>query len=131
MKRKLNCILLIDDDEDINFLNKIIIEDFVKNIHIESTLSVKDALAFLNSGGNPDIIFLDINMPGSTGWDFMDEFKKIHIDGKEDKKIVMLTSSLDIDDENKARSINEITDYINKPLDAQFLEDFFKMYFEL
>jgi CheY-like chemotaxis protein len=131
MKRKLNCILLIDDDEDINFLNKIIIEDFVKNIHIESTLSVKDALAFLNSGGNPDIIFLDINMPGSTGWDFMDEFKKIHIDGKEDKKIVMLTSSLDMDDENKARSINEITDYINKPLDAQFLEDFFKMYFEL
>jgi CheY-like chemotaxis protein len=131
MKRKLNCILLIDDDEDINFLNKIIIEDFVKNIHIESTLSVKDALAFLNSGGNPDIIFLDINMPGSTGWDFMDEFKKIQIDGKEDKKIVMLTSSLDMDDENKARSINEITDYINKPLDAQFLEDFFKMYFEL
>ena len=76
MLLNLDTILLIDDDEIVNFLNKIIIDrsGIVKNVIVAS--SATEALELLEKmaqkGVWPDIMLVDINMPGVDGWKFIE-----------------------------------------------------------
>ena len=65
---------------------------------------------------NPDIIFLDINMPGMNGWEFIEELKERKKDKSISTKIIMLTTSPNPDDEQKAKLISEIIAFKRKPL---------------
>lgn len=81
----------------------------------------QEALAFLRNGLErgqhlPDIIFLDINMPITDGWGFLDEFHELKERLHKDIKIYMVSSSIDPRDQNRARSIPEVTDYMEKPI---------------
>ena len=79
---KLNCVLLIDDDESTNFLHEIIINQSKITKQVIAHQSGSSALEYLQSKMNgeypqPDLIFLDINMPGMNGWEFLEEYKKL------------------------------------------------------
>ena len=128
MKKKLNHILLIDDDNDNNFIHKLIIEDSGVQADIYSVVSVPDAIQYLQSGGNPDLIFLDINMPVLNGWDFINQYN--NLPDKQNSIIVMLTSSMNVSDEKKALSISEITEYKTKPLTPPIVKEVLHKYFE-
>jgi CheY-like chemotaxis protein len=124
MKRKLNCVLLIDDDEPTNFLNRMLIEEAHCSEYIEVKQSGQDALNYLKESehfgaGNknfpfPDLIFLDINMPAMNGWESV---------------IVMLTTSLDPEDEVKAKKIAGVTDFKHKPLTKKIVDEILDTYF--
>ena len=136
MSKKLNTILLIDDDEPTNYLNKLIIEETGCAENILVLQSGKEAIDYLTGKGKfshtnknippPELIFLDINMPAMDGWEFIDTYKKIP---KGQVVMVMLTTSLNPDDEEKAKSIAEISDYKNKPLSKQIVLEILKNYF--
>jgi CheY-like chemotaxis protein len=126
MKKKLNCILLIEDNEFTNIFNQKLIKNLDITEHVYVTESGKEALDFLfnkgkfeSSGINyptPDIIFLDINMPGMNGWEFIEEFKEKKNGKLISSKIVMLTTSPNPDDEQTAKLISEIIAFKRKPL---------------
>jgi|SRR6185437_9788487 len=126
MKKKLNCILLIEDNEFTNIFNQKLIKNLGITEQVYVTESGKEALDFLLNKGrfednelsypNPDIIFLDINMPGMNGWEFIEEFKESKKDKSILSKIVMLTTSPNPDDEQKAKLISEIIAFKRKPL---------------
>jgi len=133
MKKKLNCILLIDDDEPTNFLNEIIIHEAGISNSVVSVQSAKQGLEILRGQGSapscdPDLIFLDINMPAMNGWEFIDQYKRT-IPEPPNKVIVMLTASINRDDELRASTINEISDYMNKPLSERILERLLEKHF--
>src|SRR5688500_20068236 len=83
MKQKLNCILLIDDDELTNFLNRMVIEEVDCASRVEIMQSARDALKYLTNTtpeGNyprPDLVFLDINMPAMDGWEFIEKYNQL------------------------------------------------------
>ncbi len=135
MKRKLNCILLIDDDEPTNYIHERIIEEVGCTEKIVAIQSARQALDFLKSKTDgaypqPDLIFLDINMPAMTGWGFLEKYRELDKDQQGRVIIVMLTTSLHPDDERKAQSIPEVNRYFIKPLSPEMLQEILEEYFE-
>ena len=84
MQKKLNCVLLIDDDDSTNFLHKLILQKSEISETIKVVNSAEKGLEYLNSNDEntprPDIIFLDLNMPRMNGWEFVEEYKKLEND---------------------------------------------------
>lgn len=126
MKKKLNTILLIDDSEPTNFLHKIVVDDANCADECVSFLSAIEALEYLKTAKEgkfpqPDLIFLDINMPLMNGWEFIEEYNKLEDNQKGGVVVVMLTTSLNLDDKDKADTINKIAGFMNKPLTEEML----------
>ena len=129
--KKLHSILLIDDDQATNFIHKFILEKEQCAENIICKQSGQDALKYLTTQVNndyphPDIIFLDINMPGMNGWEFIEEYKKIDIKQKCNKIVVMLSTSSNPLDKEKANAIDQINRFISKPLTAEVIEAIIK-----
>ena len=70
----------------------------------------------------PDIIFLDLNMPIMDGYQFADEFEKISLTIRNKTKIIILTTSLNPSDMERANKYKQIVKYINKPLTCELLQ---------
>ncbi len=81
----------------------------------------QEALTFLQHNATeanklPDIIFLDINMPVTDGWMFLDEFQKLKEEFPKDIRIYMVSSSIDPRDLNRAQSNPSVSEYVEKPV---------------
>lgn len=117
-----NC-LLIDDNYIDNFVTRKILEasNFADNVTV--VRSAHEAISALNDGTvKPDVIFLDVRMPGMGGFEFLEDYDKINID-KTGIKIFMLSSSLDPLDMRKSTDNKYITQFIHKPLTQKALEE--------
>ena len=68
-------ILLVDDEESIHMLNRQILEDEGYKVH--SSLTGTDALQTVKIV-SPDLVILDINMPGMNGIEVLREIKRIN-----------------------------------------------------
>ena len=116
-------VLLVDDDKALNFINRLTIQDHAADCHITEALDGQQALDYLAGHDEcPDIIFLDINMPGMDGFEFLEEMERR---GKccENSKIFMLTSSVREEDKTKAMSSDLVKGYFDKPLSSQHIEE--------
>ena len=135
MKHKLNCILLVDDDEPTNFLNKMVLEDIGCAETIRIADSGQDALSYLEKAApnsepsSPDLIFLDINMPAMNGWEFLERYSNLDKQHKANVVIVMLTTSLNPDDRAKASTISDVSGFETKPLTPEKLQAILHKYF--
>lgn len=134
MQRKLKCILLIDDDRATNFLNEFVIKKADCTEHIQVAGGGGQALEFLKSGvaGNsprPDLILLDINMPLMNGWQFLEEFRKLEMVKKDEIVIVMLTTSINPEDQAVSETIVEVAGFRHKPLTRVIIDELLQAYF--
>lgn len=128
MKKKVNCIMLIDDNPDDNFVHKRVIlkHDFAdKVVEMESGA---EALQFLKEKSDhpedhPHLIFLDINMPGMNGWEFLEEYRKLDETLQSKFIVVMLTTSQNEKDREKALSMDILADFKTKPLTKAMMEE--------
>jgi CheY-like chemotaxis protein len=98
---------------------------------IHSALNGKEAIDLLNdyfqgSRAMPDIIFLDLNMPIMDGFGFIEAFRKLNIPNKEKVRIVIVTSSQDPKDMERARSMG-IQHYLTKPISEEKLRTALEM----
>ena len=61
-------------------------------------------------------------MPRMNGWEFLEKYEKLPVGQKGTIVMAMLTSSSNRDDIRKAENMEELTDYIMKPLTLDQLE---------
>ena len=98
---------------------------------VASYVNADDALKFLNNATQdnlPDIIFLDINMPGMDGWEFLDDLQNISQTAQKQIKVIILSSShFDIDIE-KSKHFKSVAEYVSKPLTTEILESLLAKY---
>ncbi len=115
---QLESVMIIDDNEMDNLLNKIILEKFNYSQNIQLYNSPTTAIKDLTEGKiTPDAIFVDINMPEMTGFEFVEAFEKIKRPELLKSKLFIISSSDDKQDIRKAFSFKSVSKYLTKPLD--------------
>jgi CheY-like chemotaxis protein len=120
-------IVLIDDDAVTNMVNKKIIYLTFPSIRVTAYADAAIALGDIrqmmakDTAQLPDLIFLDINMPHMDGWEFLDQFITLPEAVQQKTKIIMLTSSVDINDIAKSKTYKPVTDFLSKPLNKDNL----------
>jgi len=81
------------------------------------------------NGTHPDMIFLDINMPGMNGWEFLEEYSKLDKQRQSEVIIIMLTTSDSPSDKAKAAALDIVADYKTKPLTKEMVHEIKDKYF--
>jgi CheY-like chemotaxis protein len=123
-KRKIASVLLVDDDAAANFVHQKLLRRQGCIEHIYTCTSAQQALNFIKANHHinndrpivPSLLLLDINMPGMSGWDFLEEYQRL-INSKEQKTLIfVLTTSVNPDDINKAMTSKYVTGFLTKPL---------------
>ena len=129
---KINCVLLVDDNETTSFINRLLLERL--NIS-DQLLMAQDGRTALNllqerlATGEvlPDLILLDIKMPGMDGFEFYATFKE-----KPEYAsclTVMLTTSQNARDLEQAKALG-IPYFLTKPLTPQKIADILQLHFQ-
>jgi len=136
--KKVNCILLIDDNSADNVFHKIIITEADICNQIKVTTGGREALDYIKKSGEPnqsnefpksELIYLDINMPRMNGFEFLEEYHKLDERLKSKIVIIMLSTSLSTEDKTKALGFKEVTEFQNKPLTVETLHETLEKYF--
>lgn len=125
--RSLQSILLIDDDAMVQFLNKKLIAKSRYAVEVVGVTGGKEAMELMRSDDHnipkPCLILLDLNMPGWTGWDFLERFENLSQSQKEHCTIMILSTSENPADLKRASRIPLVKRYISKPLSTGLLEE--------
>ena len=113
-------IMVVEDSDSDQFLNELVIKSVNENIEIIKAYDGQEAIEILESGENPDVILLDINMPRMNGHEFLEEYYK---EKEQDiPVVVMLTSSDQEKDKEQTQSYACVRDYILKPLEEKDMD---------
>lgn len=129
---KFKKVLLIDDDSLSNFIAKLAIQHagIAENIEVVNGAQQGLDLIFeaIEDPGKdlPDLILLDLNMPMMSGWDFLDEYKKLESQLDQKIKIVILSSSVFSKDVERAMKCKQVKEYMSKPLKIDTIKDLHK-----
>ena len=121
--KRLKTILLIDDDETTNFLNRRLRSrmDIADDIRVvtngeEALDYLEKAFAEVENYPRPDLIFVDIKMSVMDGFEFLEEYQKFDEADKDKTIMLMLTSSASFYDLEKLKNFPEVLKHYSKPL---------------
>lgn len=114
-------VLVVDDEREVEHLFKLQFRKEIKAERIEFAFkfSGSEALGYLRSLGKdlPHIVLLDINMPGMSGLEVLQNIKKIN------RELIVIMISAYGDETNlRAAEHNGANDFIIKPVDFVMLK---------
>ena len=128
--RKFKHIILIDDQEITNFYNEYIFSQatIAENISVCNTtqeaIELLENLDKTNSELKNVLVFLDVNLPGYTGFEFIEMNQSLFQKTKEKGlRLFILSSSRNTCDIEKARSCPIVDNMLEKPLTTQSIQD--------
>jgi CheY-like chemotaxis protein len=113
--------LIDDDDLGIYLTEQLLRAEGFSNC-ISTFQSATEALKTLvgeKKVAAPDVVFLDLNMPVMSGWDFLDALAPFQDELRGRCHIYILTSSLALSDMEKAKQYDLVAGLIHKPIDSE------------
>lgn len=119
----INNALLIDDDPCCIFILGEFIHLVDSSIKRNSAYSVDEALCLLDKSiPFPEVIYVDLNMPIKSGFDFLKHYQANYHSLHPATKVFVLTSSLRLSDKEKTTSYSCVSGYKSKSEIDQFIE---------
>ncbi|MBF6608113.1 MAG: response regulator [Flavobacterium sp.] len=121
-------ILCVDDDPITLMLYKMVVRKSGFAHEIETARNGEEALQFFDKSASantnyPEIIFLDLNMPVMGGWEFLDHFSTEKYSSYSEVKVIVLSSTIDPHDIEKAKTYPMVIDFQSKPISKEMLEN--------
>lgn len=117
-------VVLIDDEEVFHWITKQFINKVSTSVEITSCYNGQEGIDYLKRVKKPpDLILLDINMPVANGWVFLDSYARLDGKIKKHSSVYVVSSSIDPEDVNKARSYPFVKDFISKPVTLELLQE--------
>ncbi len=123
--------LVVDDDRSNNLICEFSLRRFSASTEIKTFLKPEVALEYIKEYYQAEqndtctVIFLDINMPVLSGWDFLDLFNEFDSLIKKQFEVYMLTSSIDVRDREKADLNPLVKGFLCKPLSTDVINKIF------
>ena len=106
-------IMIVDDEPDIIYTIKQGLEKLNPNYKVVGAESGKKCLDFLENNQIPDLILLDIMMPGMSGWEVLNRLRE----KTKWRNIPVVFLSAKTDTFSKTFGITVAMDYIEKPFE--------------
>lgn len=125
---KFPIVMLIDDNNiDLYIASKAIIKNNIGGTVLQYSQADR-ALNYLEENSHnfsllPNLILVDIYMPGMSGFEFMESYESLSVQLKEHCNVYIVSSSIDEDDLIKAKNDSNIIDFKVKPISKDFLEN--------
>ena len=109
-------ILIVDDNEG----NVLLLEDLLEDHSFNKLRSLTDPLKVLSEvkKTRPDLILLDIRMPGMSGFEVMEQLEGEF--GNSRPPIMVLTAQTDLETRTKALALGAV-EFLNKPFNHQII----------
>lgn len=131
---QLNLILLVDDDDTTNYLNKRLLDRMEVANEIVTVTNGEEALQFLhecaaNRQPLPDLMFLDIKMPVMDGFEFLETYHQLPDNLKKSIVVMMLTSSASFYDLERLKQYSTVQRHISKPLQEAHVREILQEHF--
>lgn len=117
--------VLIDDDDVSNMVAISVLKRHLQIKEFTIFTNPAKALHFLQTVTTPVVVLLDINMPIMTGWEVLREIEKFPSKTVDLLSIYIVSSSIDIDDHERAAHNQKVLGYLEKPIStAQIIKHF-------
>lgn len=113
--------IVIDDDPLNNTICRLTIKKAVGAADVITFTNPEEGLSYLKETYDtpidvPTVLFLDINMPIMSGWEFLEHYNYFSQQIKDNIKVYVLSSSVDDRDVEKAKNNPNIITYLSKPI---------------
>ena len=116
----LNTVMVVDDSDADLLYTRLVLE---RSGAAREVITFDQARAALEALREPtlrvDVILLDINMPGMNGFEFLQAYEAMQRERGNGPVVVMLTSSPDPSDRERALAFASVRGYVTKPIDRE------------
>lgn len=120
-------LVFIDDDPVDHFLMKHILHG--RNYFDTTTYTMYGSLVldYIEEHKSepeklPDMIFVDLNMPSFSGWDFLKRMEQMHNEISKDIPVFVISSSVRPDDRATSSKYPFVQEFISKPVSRDEIE---------
>lgn len=123
----LNHIVLVDDNETTSFLNNRLLGRLALAGKVSTFSRAEEACRFLWGDAQADLeptadlVFVDLKMPGMSGFDFLEQYNQLPTAVQERTVVAVLTTSMHAADTARVAQYPNV-EYLTKPLTEEKLQ---------
>jgi CheY-like chemotaxis protein len=130
MSKKLRNVVLVDDNETTSFLNNRLLSRLDVADRVYTFTRAEQAYDFLWGKGDtpgsmapdvPQLVFVDLKMPGMDGFEFLEQYSQLPATVKAKTVLAVLTTSMHSADTARVAKFEGV-EYLAKPLTEEKME---------
>lgn len=119
-------LIVIDDNPTDHYIIQRLLQNNFNCLQATYAFNAGLVLDFIKENKNseallPDLIFLDLEMPGVNGWEFLDELEQIKLNTRKDLQVHIMSSSIRSADVFRSKKYASVNSFMAKPLSKELV----------